>query len=342
MVRPGDTFTAVARKGDETWELEGVSTSLIDGDIGFSATLKHNDAIIARPRLVAHEGEAISFQVDEDGKFVNGVTDGFKLDLTLKRVDDKSRTSAHTKAAEIGSASGDSKPSENTTYRKMKPPRYPPASVRARVQGDVTVNVQFDERGVPFFAEVYGIEPSSAVELGGAAVVAALQWRYNPGVRDGRAVGGALLVPVTFHLGSEDGASIAPADPMRPLTLSYRKLIPPVYPAHAIVNKISGKVFARIEVGTDGLVVTARIEKTVPGSAAELGEAALEVIKTWQFSPPRTINGHMQASEARIPIEFKLDEMSATAAAGIQSLESPLPPVANTLQTIVVIAPSSF
>ncbi|WP_347260729.1 energy transducer TonB [Rudaea sp.] len=343
--KPGESFVVRAQRGDETWEFDCQTTPLSGGSMQMDVRVKHNDGFVAENRRTLADDETKSMEIG--GPDAGEVTkDRLSLTYTLRRIDAATLPADHGRAfkqasIDIGAQTGDqsaaspSKPSEIASYRRMRPPLYPPSAVRAGVQGKVIVNVAVGADGVPEWAEVFGIEPASAVELGGAAVAAALQWRYNPAMRDGKPVAASLFVPVDFFLKPDKGEKLAEPDPARPLPVTYRKLITPVYPATAMANHASATVFVRAEIAADGSLGVARVEQALPDSAAELGEAALQAVKQWRFSP-EVVDGVARAATVRIPLEFRADANTAPAPlAG----SPPLEPIHTTLQTIVVAAP---
>ena len=344
--KPRDSFVVRAQRGDETWALDCQTTPLPGGSIQMDVRAKHNDGFVAETRQTLLDGETKSVEIG--GPDASEVTkDRLSLVYTLHRVDAATlpadRSGGFKQASiDIGAQTGEksaaspSKPSEIASYRRMRPPRYPPSAVRAGVQGKVMVNVAVGTDGVPVWAEVFGIEPASAVELGGAAVAAALQWRYKPAMRDGKLVEAALFVPVDFFLKPDKSEKLPEPDPARPLPAAYRRLTTPIYPATAIANSASATVFVRAEITADGRPSDVRIERVQPDSdsAAEFGEAALEAVKRWQFSP-EVVDGAARSVTVRIPFEFRVDADTAPAPVIGASLD----PVRNTLQTIAVMAP---
>lgn len=337
--RAGENFTIEAKRGDESWRVELSALPQANGAYEINARFLHNDAFVREVRVPARDGARVELASNATDA---GGTSGVRLGLIVKHIDASTLSAeqrAHLaerkpEAAEAAPAAN-APPSADMQTRRMHPPRYPPEAVRAGVQGKVLVNVLIDEQGMPTLADVFGIEPPSAVELGGPAVAAALQWRYKPGRQNGRAVGGALTVPVDFTL---SGGKIDEPDPARPLGASYRRLSPPIYPAHAIANGVEGTLYALVEVGADGRATTARVEAIDPPAAAELGEAAIEAIKTWQFSP-QTLDGRTSASIVRVPFRFRLAQNEAASvkpALAISSL-----PAKRTLQLIEVVAPGA-
>lgn len=90
-------------------------------------------------------------------------------------------------------------PSEDQTYRRMRPPRYPPQALRRREEGEVVLRVLVDADGNPAQIE---IEKSSRSRLlDRAAMDAVKTWKFNPGIRNGQPIQGWVLVPINFKIG---------------------------------------------------------------------------------------------------------------------------------------------
>src|SRR5580765_2132002 len=195
--KPEESFTVRAQRGDETWELECRTTPLAGGLIEMRVVAKHNGGFVSEQRQTGVDGETKSLDIGNPG-VAGAASDRLRLTYALHRIDAAAlpvdRAGAFKQAAiDLGAGTdgkgsapvpSSSKPSEIVNYRRLRPPRYPPSAIRAGVQGRVIVNTMVGANGVPVSAEVFGIEPASATELGGAAVAAALQWRYNPALRD--------------------------------------------------------------------------------------------------------------------------------------------------------------
>lgn len=89
-------------------------------------------------------------------------------------------------------------PSENISYRKMRPPKYPPQAVRQRQQGKVLLKVLVGLDGTP---EEVTVEKSSGSRLlDQAAIDAVKTWKFNPGSKGGQPSRGYALVPIEFNL----------------------------------------------------------------------------------------------------------------------------------------------
>ena len=89
-------------------------------------------------------------------------------------------------------------PSENISYRKMRPPRYPPIAIREHHSGKVILKVLIGLDGSP--KEITVEKSSGYRELDQAAIAAAKTWIFNPGTRNGKPYEGYALVPIDFNL----------------------------------------------------------------------------------------------------------------------------------------------
>lgn len=89
-------------------------------------------------------------------------------------------------------------PSENVSYRKMRPPKYPPQAARQRQEGETLLKVLVGSNGVP---EEVTVERSSGHRLLDQAAIAAVKnWVFNPGSKGGQATRGYVLVPIAWKL----------------------------------------------------------------------------------------------------------------------------------------------
>jgi TonB family protein len=102
---------------------------------------------------------------------------------------------------ERGAASADHPPTENVTFRTMHPPKYPEEAVRNKQSGELQFKVLVDEHGVPQSVDVERSDPPEAARtFAQASINAIMQWRFNPGLKDGKPHAGYVLVPITFGL----------------------------------------------------------------------------------------------------------------------------------------------
>ena len=84
------------------------------------------------------------------------------------------------------------------SYRKFRPPKYPPQAIREHHAGKVILRVLIAVDGSP--KEVTVEKSSGFRELDQAAIAAAKTWTFNPGKRNGQAYEGYALVPFDFNL----------------------------------------------------------------------------------------------------------------------------------------------
>ncbi|HET7161711.1 MAG TPA: M56 family metallopeptidase [Rhodanobacteraceae bacterium] len=92
-------------------------------------------------------------------------------------------------------------PSVDIAYKNRNPPAYPINAIRNNEQGTVVLRVRVDASGQVTKVDVDRKKTTAtSSELQAAAVVAAESWRFNPGEKDGKPVGGAIEIPVMFSL----------------------------------------------------------------------------------------------------------------------------------------------
>jgi TonB family protein len=201
----------------------------------------------------------------------------------------------------------------------------------------VVLKVTIDEHGVPTAAEVESVNPEESTRvLADAAIATAMKWRFNPGIKDGVPTGGAVKVPVDFMLSDDDGNPMPPPDPAGDANVSYRKMRPAVYPQDAIVGKVSGTLYVRAHIDTNGNVADAYVDQAVPMSALALKDAALAAVKGWQFNPA-TRNGLPSESDVLVPMQFRIDGEAAAPNAAAPAY----PDSVRRLEAIVVTAAAS-
>ena len=309
--RFGSTFRFSARRGNESYDLDGLAKDLGDGTIEFDGTIKHNGAVISQPSLVVFDGKQSAIQVggspamylpsisasaDEPGVVRVGESrpQGIRFDLTLRKV-------ANTEPLEVPS------------YRRMHPPKYPVEAVRNHISGEVVLKVAIDEHGTPVSAEVESVEPEQSTRvLADAAIAAAMQWRFNPGFKNGVPVGGTMLVPVNFRADdTPDGPAYELITPQtQEVGASYRKMRPPEYPPEAIAAKIAGTLYLRARIDANGNVTDVYVDQAVPASALMLKDTAIAALKSWQFNPAKQ-NGQPLESEVLVPMQFRIEGEAA-------------------------------
>lgn len=104
----------------------------------------------------------------------------------------------------VDAATGSSartQPSVDIAYKNSNPPKYPVDALRNREQGMVVLRVRVDAAGSVTKVDVDAAKTTaSSAELQAAAVTAAEGWKFLPGQKNGKSVGGWITIPVIFSL----------------------------------------------------------------------------------------------------------------------------------------------
>ena len=77
-------------------------------------------------------------------------------------------------------------------------PKYPPQALRSGVEGSVSVRVEVDASGTPTDVKVVERSGERSRDLDRAVTDAVRRWRFEHAMKDGKAVAGAVVVPVEF------------------------------------------------------------------------------------------------------------------------------------------------
>lgn len=77
-------------------------------------------------------------------------------------------------------------------------PRYPAQALRSGVEGSVSVRIEVDATGKPTDVQVVERSGERSRDLDRAVMETARKWRFNPAMKDGKAVAGAVVLPVEF------------------------------------------------------------------------------------------------------------------------------------------------
>ena len=92
-------------------------------------------------------------------------------------------------------------------------PVYPERALKERVRGGVTLKVLVSESGVPLTAQV---EKGVRADIDRAAISAAMQWRFEPARKGGRAVRTFATVSFSFEAFSSRGHRFRWSPPRAP------------------------------------------------------------------------------------------------------------------------------
>jgi TonB family protein len=225
--------------------------------------------------------------------------------------------------------------------RQWHPPIYPPAALKARHSGMVTVRLIVDEKGQVTAARALEDSDQDFVE---SALTAVKKWSFSPAEENGRAVPCCLETLVAFspsvgqqkasaNLIPPDGLSFMPAPRVAPrATVSP----PGNYPEVLRDRKFGGVIRFDCRVNATGKIEQPRI---VAASHVDFVLPALESLQDWQFEP--AMQGDL-AVPASIDGEMTFDALLARAsevleANGITSPDGTPPSVAP--EPVVIVDP---
>lgn len=103
-------------------------------------------------------------------------------------------------AMPASSNSAPTPPSVDVTFKSRNPPRYPATALQKGEQGNVLLDITVSATGKVMGVQIDKKGTTAPDILQNAAMIAAINWRFSPGFKNGRAVGGVVQVPVTFSL----------------------------------------------------------------------------------------------------------------------------------------------
>lgn len=121
-------------------------------------------------------------------------------------------------AAQTGSRS--TLPTVDITYKNRNPPHYPVEALHKGEEGKVLLVITVDASGKVTGVTVDPKRTTAPAILQTAAMQAVNNWRFNPGMKNGHAVGGRITVPVTFSL---NPTWISPGSQSCPAGFRYKK-----------------------------------------------------------------------------------------------------------------------
>ena len=157
----------------------------------------------------------------------------------------------------------------------------------------------------------------------------ALKWRFEPVLRDGKAI--RMRAPMSVRLVArkrDDGQYLIQIrnadfqgkyDPSDPANVGFIKMRLPKYPDEASWSRISGTVYLRVKVERDGSVADVAVEQVnLRFIAAEdnmrrarnvLAKNAVAAARNWTFRIPSEGPSAAQASwDVRVPLCYSLDQ----------------------------------
>jgi TonB family protein len=197
-------------------------------------------------------------------------------------------------------------PSVDVTWKDAHPPHYPVEALHEGEQGMVVLDVTIDAHGQVTRVAVDPKGTTAAAVLQDAAMDAAKDWRYAPGHKDGKAVGGVVRIPVNFSLTSDEPSAGASGSSSPSVDIRYKDRNPPRYPAEAIRKGEQGNVVLDVTVDETGKVTGAQIDQHGTDASTDLQVAALQGAENWKFSPGRK-NGKAIGGVIQVPVNFSLN-----------------------------------
>lgn len=203
-------------------------------------------------------------------------------------------------------------PSVDVTWKNEHPPSYPVEALHKGEQGRVVLDVTIDARGHVSNVAVDPSGTTAAAVLQNAAIDAAKDWRYAPGHRDGKAVGGVVRIPVNFSLTGDEPAAGASASASPSVDIGYKNRNPPRYPPEAIKKGQEGTVILDVTVDATGKVTGVQVDQSGTDAPAELQTVAIAAARQWEFNPGRK-GGKPVGGMIQVPVNFSLSRTHANA-----------------------------
>jgi len=165
------------------------AAGLADAAVAGVRTWRFNPAQKAGKLSASDEIVPVVFAMRSDTKVSGGTLDAIRVSPVVDPVGN----------------SADHPPTEDVTFREMHPPQYPAQAVKDKLSGELVFKVLVDEQGAPQSVDVEKSDPPEAARIfAQTSLEAIMQWRFNPGMKDGQPHAGYVLVPVTFALDATD------------------------------------------------------------------------------------------------------------------------------------------
>jgi TonB family protein len=185
-------------------------------------------------------------------------------------------------------------------------PEYSEEARRAKWQGAVLLQLVVDENGIPLDIKVVR---SLGLGLDQKAIEAVQQWRFKPGLKDGKPVPVVATIEVNFRLAQSPETISAAAPASRPVAVGGAVMdsrvvqrVAPVYPPNARTARVQGAVQLSVTVGPDG-----RVQDVQPLSGpALLTQAAIQAVAQWVYQP-FLLNGQPVTVQTTANVNFVLE-----------------------------------
>ncbi len=187
---------------------------------------------------------------------------------------------------------------------KSVDPVYPEVARKAQVEGIVILEARTDEKG-----EVREVKVLRSIPLlDQAAIDAVKQWKYEPFVLKGKAVGVIFTVTVRFTLKSGDKekdieefakGAVKVEGAINPPKLV--KEVAPRYPEDARQGRVEGVVILSVKTDAFGRVADVMVLRSIP----LLNQAAIDAVKQWVYEP-LIVNGKATPAVFTVTVRFQL------------------------------------
>jgi TonB family protein len=190
---------------------------------------------------------------------------------------------------------------------KQASPKYTSEAMRAKIQGDVDVEIIVQKDGTVGDVRVTkSLDP----DLDEAAITAARQWRFQPATKNGEPVEYTCTLSLEFRI--HDGPPIVyppkaeayPPDTPGLVAPVATKRVDPKYTSDAMRAKIQGTVELDVVVQADGTIGDVRITKSLDTQFG-LDQEAIAAVKGYTFTAA-TLNGSPVAAIVKLMVEFRL------------------------------------
>ena len=188
-------------------------------------------------------------------------------------------------------------------------PEYPSVLQDQKLQGHVIVQVVIEPNGTQRDLQV----TETTDERFNSPVVEALkQWRFHPGVYQGRPVAAGVEIRWVFVLPYPPQDRLPPPDAfprVLPKADAYAEFVPePTYPKSLLNRRIDGEVVCQVDISAAGDVGGLKILNATHG---DFVVASADVLRQWRFHP--ALQGQLKVPDQKIvPMTFVYDLSEAT------------------------------
>jgi TonB family protein len=171
-------------------------------------------------------------------------------------------------------------------------PQYTGGAIRRRVQGEVELKAVVKKDGTVGDVTV---SKSLDPELDEQAILAAKQWKFRPGMKDGEAVNVQVNLNMTFTLRDREPIYDVGPGVSEPVVV---KRVEAQYPEESRRAGVEGTVALECVVDTKGVPTMIRVTRPLD---PDLNLAAMKALGQWQFKP-----GEKDGKPVRVRINVEI------------------------------------